>query len=161
MESINTKTRPTFLTVICILTFIGSGLSLLSNGISLVNGKLTEEQLEDRIYEISKTYDKDGPEFQKVITKKSIELQQLNNENFYAITSTNFFVALLALVGAFMMFKLDRRGFGIYILAQIIPIVVSFIYFGNNIVSTITSVILIFISLIFIIMYAVNLKHMK
>lgn len=162
MESVNKKVRPTFLTVICILTFIGSGYSLLDNSISLINGKLTEEQLEDRKYNLLKVYDeKESTELEKKLIKKSVEVQELHNKNFYPITSTSFFVALLSLIGAYMMFRLDKRGFGIYVLAQVIPIVVSFIYLGNNIISVITSSVLIFFSLIFIIMYAVNLRHMK
>ena len=62
----------------------------------------------------------------------------------------------------FMMFKLNKMGFWIYTLVQVVLIGVT-IYFvpWPNVLSTMTVGFYGIIVLLFLILYGVNLKHMK
>lgn len=153
--------RPTFLTVLCILTFIWSGLTVLFSTNALIGGRMSPEQIENSKLQLMEAYDDDAPEVVNEFLLKSIEVLEIQNNNFFAITATGLLASLMAVFGALLMFKLNRKGFGLYIFAQAIPIFISFYYYGTNIAAVVSVIIQLFISLLFIFMYMVNLKHMK
>ena len=124
--------RPTFLTVLCILTFIGSGLSTLAYLILLVAAGAASGFLSS----IPGMGDIGG----------------LGSGYFLII----LVLALASLYGAIMMWKLKKMGFYLYsganVIAFIVPLVMAsadFSYFG------------LIITVLFIILYGLNLKHLK
>ena len=122
-ENVQTSV-PTFLKVLCILTFVGSGLGILGN---------------------------------------------------LSILSTDIgLVSLLAnvscIIGAVMMLKLKKTGFYIYAVAELLPLIYTFVVLGGFGAMSVPflgeAVILVYlvaliIPLGFIAMYAINLKHMN
>jgi len=119
------KKRPTFLTVLCILTFIGSGLGLLFGLLAIVAAGAIAGLLE------------------------SIPgMSQLNGDGMMLIVISAALSAA-SLFGAIMMWKMKKMGFYIYAAAQIAMIAVSFSVMG-----------LIF-SLLFLVLYFLNFKHME
>jgi len=116
-----TTTRPTFLTVLCILSYIGCGLAILG-----------------------------------VISTITTLLGILN-----------LVAALVCLLGVIQMWKLKKMGFYIYLVGEIAPLAISFATIGFagmfNLAGGIMAMAValgFFFSLAFIIMYAINLKHM-
>ena len=120
------KKRPAFLTVLCILTFVGAGLGVLGS---------------------------------------------FGN---FAVDATLGIVTLLAnvlcIVGAIMMMKLKKTGFYLYVVGELLPLIYTFVVLGGlgamNVPIFGEAVIIIYlialvIPLAFIVMYGVNLKHMK
>ena len=101
--------RTQLLQVLCILTFIGSGLSLVSN--------LTMFMLIDMINELYNN------------GSFSIWLEGMNAEAFEILISVDrsFFMAqaavyVLAIFGAYQMWNLKKIGFHFYTIAQILLI---------------------------------------
>jgi len=106
MEEQNVQTttqRPTFLTVLCILTFIGSGLGLLFGIIGLVAAGAIESVAAYLPVGV------DSGIFKSIIT-----------------------LILLAgsLYGAIQMWKLKKLGFYIYAAANVILLILNFGIFG-------------------------------
>jgi len=124
--------RPTFLTVLCILTFIGSGLTALLLLIGLVAAGAA-----------------------------SGVLSSIPGMGDMAGFGSGYFVvvlvlALSSLYGAIMMWKLKKMGFYLYsganVIALFIPMIMAsgkFSFFG------------LFITALFIILYGLNLKYLK
>jgi len=137
MEQMNNapevQKRPTFLTVLCILTFIGSGFSTAIYLIALVAFSAISGVLD------------------------SVPGMGAMGDAGIAIFAVFFVLAFLSLFGAIMMWKLKKTGFYLYSIANIIALILPFIIFQGVPVNILGIV----VTIGFIAMYAANLKAMK
>ena len=124
--------RPTFLTVLCILTFIGSGLTALLLLLGLVAAGAASGVLSS----IPGMGDIGG----------------LGTGYFLIVLA----LALASLYGAIMMWKLKKMGFYLYSGANVIALVVPMIMASGKF-----PVFGLVITALFIILYGLNLKHLK
>ena len=106
------KKRSTFLTVLCILSFIGSG------GFGLLNSVYTyvtfESSYPEKIQQATdglEAMEEAGMEsgFFYSMTENSIIQLKALSENLELITGVNCLFAILSLLGVFMMFKLKKN----------------------------------------------------
>jgi hypothetical protein len=195
--------RPVFLTVLCILTFIGSGWALMSAVISynsasstvsiyhdsVINRKtiikvdadtLKIENETDSLMDSSKIHsdissaDSSSKEFRndtkaedfnmgKIFGEKMQEniLDMISVEKLQKSAIGSFAAALFTLAGAIFMWFLKRSGFYLYIFGIIIGIVVPFYIYGDNLLAIGIGGFGSFFGLVFIALYALNLKSMK
>lgn len=137
------KKRPEFLTVLCVLTFINSAFWLLMYTIfSFMGNPVFVEKMTELMEE-------QGREMPEAFTSMM--------GHATAIGSINIVLTIISLVGAIMMFKLNRTGFYLYSLAQVLMIFVVPFFMGMETFSY-TSLIL---PVVWIAMYGANLKHMN
>lgn len=146
--------RPMFLTVLCILTFIGAGFGVLGGIIGLAMMSTTE-----KIFNASNDILSN--------TDMGMDLEQM-----YRWTKIsqllNIVGSLLCLAGALFMWKLKRIGFYIYIPGQVLPLIGSFMTMNSmlgggpfaGLGMGMTFFAMIF-PIAFVIMYGLNLKHMR
>ncbi len=125
--------RPTLLTVLCILTFIGSGLSLI---LFLLTAAL---------FGVMVDYLKSIPGM-GAITGAGV--------GYFVVM---FILAAVSLFGAIKMWGLKKIGFYLYTAAQVLMIIVPFILLSGASVNVFG----IIITLLFIILYGLNLKVME
>jgi hypothetical protein len=157
------KKRPTFLTVLCILSFIGSGgFGLLNSLYTYVTFESSYPTKIEQATEGLEQMEEAGMEsgfFYSLTENGIIQLNALS-ENLEMITGVNCLFAILSLLGIFMMFKLKKNGFYLYLMANLFWLLVplALIDFDAMLSLTIIGAI---ITTIFAIMYAVNLKHME
>jgi hypothetical protein len=143
--------RPEFLKIICILSFIASGLMLLVYALGAMVLGLSAETIEEIWPQIVEGYpqfeDVDGVEF----------FHQVGMVSIYGLIANIF-----SLIGVIMMWRLDKIGFYLYVIAEL-----GINFFSLNINtgeegpqygSLIFSLLL---DMVFIVMYYMNLKHMK
>lgn len=133
MEQTNTTTtRPTFLTVLCILTWVGTGILIIINGLAIIGAA------------------------------------SLGIDGITTYLGIMILCLALCLIGSIMMWQMKKTGFFIYVLGEIAPLVINFVVFkevyeayskGTN--ETIGMMIGLAIPVLFSLMYALNLKHMK
>lgn len=136
------KNRPELLTIICILTFIGSGTSLIANGfLYLMFDQVREvigqqEELSFLGSEINLTF--------------LLEIKPV----FFLIQASLYFLSVL---GAYQMFQLRKVGFHLYAVSQILLLIIPKIFipilpfpFFELMVST-----------VFIFLYYKNLQFMS
>lgn len=109
--------RPIFLTVLCILTFIGSGYVLLSSFWNLANFGSLQKSM--RIF--SKTKDFANPFTNETVDHAISVIDQISAWLYWSYILGTI-GALLAIIGAILMMKRQRAGFIIYVIAQILPI---------------------------------------
>ncbi|MQY78518.1 MAG: hypothetical protein GH151_04875 [Bacteroidetes bacterium] len=126
-----TKERPTFLTVLCILTFIGSGLSALLFLIATIAAGAITNFLGSL------------PGMSEAATGGSV----------YFLVALIF--ALASLFGAILMWKLKKIGFFLYSGVNVIAIFLPIIFISGSI-----SWFGAFITVVFIVLYGLNVKHM-
>jgi hypothetical protein len=151
--------RPTFLTILCILTFINSAWSIFQ-GIgnytsSEVNAGIIQDQFEmiqDRIAE------QEGAEsMEKIIDAflSSLTAENLQNNGLATAISS-----VITLVGAVLMWGLRKRGFYIYLIGTVAGILSPMLIFGG-IGGTFMAMGTAFFGILFVILYGLNLKHMS
>lgn len=161
------KKRPNFLTVICILSFVGCGLVFLTSIYSLIHN--TPENIEKSIEQVRQI----KPEMADQMEQNMLMMQ----ESTYAKIAPylSFVYLLLSFLGVLMMWKLNRKGFYIYIAGELLPYVPA-LFMGKEMMAmmgggmnsgfmqtmiTVAAVLVILFDLVFIGMYAANLKYMK
>ena len=124
--------RPTFLTVLCILTFIGSGLTALF----LLIGLLFSGAASGVLSSIPGMGDIGG-----------------FGIGYFLIT---LLFALASLYGALMMWQLKKMGFYLYSGANVLVLFVPMVMAAGKF-----SVFGLVITALFIVLYGLNLKHLK
>ena len=138
--------RPVFLTVLCILSFIAAGLALLGY-ITLITvmGAVTAgaSALEGMSAEAGAAMS------QAVSTGPSAAMT-------WAYIIIGFVTVLVSLFGVIKMWKLQKMGFFLYVGATVVSIIMSLVYsgFAGGMMSIIFGA-------LFIVLYGLNLKHLK
>jgi hypothetical protein len=151
---ISTKKRPTFLLVLCILSFIGIGFIIISSLITLLSSAGSMESLEHH-----------GAEFNKILGGTDIgQMMAITRIR----TIFDIIAAFICLAGVILMWKLKKAGYFIYIIGEIAPFIVSSVLFWKSFnnpffsfVFWMGTVLAMMFSIAFIIMYGINLKHMS
>ncbi|MEP7110029.1 MAG: hypothetical protein ABI760_18685 [Ferruginibacter sp.] len=159
----NPATRPTFITVLCILTFIGSGWNVISESIkyATANSQAAAISMAKEKVNSDLKRNNDSSEGSR-FAKKMMNNLSATPDNIRKGALSNIAAAIFCLAGAFMMWKLKRTGFYLYVAGTLIGIISPFVIFGgSNFISIISSVAIGFIGIIFVILYGVNLRYMK
>ena len=158
----NQKTRPTLLTVIGILSFIGLGYRILTGLINAALGTATSSFapfLSD-VFENEADLS-DVPESLQGFIIGIFDAVTKLLANVTGIYLTIVLLAVIALLGVILMWQLKKTGFYIYTAARSLIAFVPFIFIGYNIVSLLWFVSSIVFGILFIILYSLNLKEMR
>lgn len=161
--------RPGFLKTLCILTFIGVGLMIL---LTLMGTKEAFMSADERAIEMTEQmapFAESNPEMVDNMVEAMMENQK------YALPTwiMGIIFNLLTLLAAIMMWNLKKKGFYLYCAAELLPLIISFGFFGGmasmkksmgffgESAAVVVIAAMIFFDILFIALYAMNLKHMK
>lgn len=139
--------RPQFLSVLCILSFIWSGIVILSLFFCLI--------FSDFIFASLQTIasgENGMPQLNSMQTEGIETLLNLGKAKFVAIIAFAIIAYMTSLLGVFKMWRLHKWGF--YIYASINGLGLTYDIINGSFFMSI-------VSLSFIVMYFTNLKHMK
>lgn len=157
--------RSTFLTVLCILTFIGSGFGIVGGLISMGTSKVTTammDQSKTTLDSLTASMGEENKESQAALKlmntfTKDFDAKKIRNNSIGQI-----FASIFCLLGALLMWKLKRNGFFLYLLGTIVGIAVPFLVFGtDSLMGILTSSWTAFIGIIFCILYYLNYKELS
>ncbi|MDQ6903603.1 MAG: hypothetical protein M3139_11385 [Bacteroidota bacterium] len=169
------KSRSTLLTVLCILTFIGSGWAIVSSVWAYSSASKTASMISSVRRENGNdssndsTFRQDSNVVKRTQRRKSEFGFKMMSTMSKMMTADNIrksaigaiISALFTLLGAILMWNLKRSGFYLYIAGILIGISVPFYLYGNNMMAVGLSSFSSFFGLLFIALYALNLKSMK
>lgn len=157
--------RPTFLTVLCILSFIGCGLGLFS-GISgyftskaLDNGSM--EKMMEGLGEASGDANASA-EVQEGMANVDQAMDALGVD-FGAMANNSLaqgILCIVVLIGVLMMWKLKKTGFYVYTASNLAYAACPFIFMGG-LAGGMMGILGAIGPIVFIILYGLNLKHMS
>ena len=133
-EQQNKLQRPTFLLVLCILTFIGSGWGTLSNLFSVFTAGLTDSSMQMEHYSSMLNGMDQGGDSAVLSDILSSTMASLQATFVHAkeIAVINLVLSVISLLGAILMFQLRRIGFYFYTAAQILMLFVLPYFAGFN-----------------------------
>ncbi len=160
------KTRPTFLTVLCILTFIGSGFSLLSSLMSMLTTKVASSSgmMSMWMNVMNQSMNQSMEEIPEPVVKmveSTMDIASKAVEYGVAIGLTNIILYAASILGAVMMYNLKKQGFYLYSAAQVLLLFVTSVFLGFNVFVLLGMTFGILFTAAFIIMYGVNVKRMN
>lgn len=156
--------RPTFLKVLCILSFISIGFSTLSTIGSLIGGPEDEEtMIEQKAVMMESTAElrDTGMNALADIMDQIQRMTESLNDHFYSMTLMSLFVVTIGFFGVFMMWKGKKLGFHLYIVYNLVGLGNLYLFVSPADVPTFAVIWSVLLSTIFILMYSRNLHWMK
>jgi hypothetical protein len=143
--------KPEFLKILCILSFVGCGISILLFGLGIMTLGLNEEAI-NSVWATAK--------------QSQPKLENLDPVAFFhqvgIVSLYNFILNIISLLGVIFMWRLNKMGLLVYAAAEIAA---NFFGLSMNTGEESTSnggtIFMIALDLVFIVMYALNLKHMN
>lgn len=153
--------RPVFLQVLCILTFVSCGLTFMTTIISLL-GAGSQRQNFRQFNRLNQQ--QDLPEIAEKMAKAAEKTAD------WAIVGNYLSLGNIAfcLAGALLMWRLRKVGFFIYAFGQLLPFITLYGMYSiyqhvpfAGVFMLIASLFTVMISAAFVVMYGLNLKHMR
>jgi len=139
--------RPAFLTVLCILTFVGAGLTMLYSLFMWISFTAAERMF-------NAFGDMGGAQDESYRMFGWLKFLMLT----YLISS------VLCVAGAIFMMFMRKIGFYIYIVGQLAPLVVTGLMLGSNVQNEFGMMGMFFTAIFpigFVVMYGLNFKYLR
>jgi hypothetical protein len=158
--------RPQFLKVLCILSFVWCGLAFIGAIYGLIAN--TPERMAEKVEQVREFSPSMAQEMEQ-----QLEAQQ-NSTMAKIQPYISIVLLLVSFFGVLQMFNLKKMGFYIYTAAELIPYI--FLIVGGKeamnmmgsmgggamkAAAVVMMVLMVLFDITFIVMYAMNLKHMK
>jgi len=145
---------PEMLNVLTILTFIGSGLGLISAFWSFARARASYEALS------SANLDQLPDWVKRLSGGDPLETARKALDNRVPILILGLVGCGLCIYGAMEMRKLKKTGFTVYIIGELLPVISAVMFFGNG-ATGIGAIFSYCIYILFIVLYTTQLKHLK
>src|ERR1035437_673990 len=160
MEEVNSGTalpakRPTFITVLCILSFVGVAFSLIGG----IMNYFTYSALASSGDMLGAMKTAGGEQMGQAMNA----IADVMGMDYGKMAMNAIVVGLLnipILVGALLMWKQKKMGFYVYSVFELIQCVMPFVLVGG-LVAGLMGTVMAIVAIVFIVLYGLNLKHMS
>ena len=136
--------RPQLLAVLLILTFIGSGFSMLANGIMYFTIEEWKAAYEQGVFDV----------LEDQLQMDALEMMLTVNPLFYLLQAVLF---MFSFIGAYMMWNFNKQGFHLYSIAQILLLIIYKLF----LTAAPFPLLPLLITISFVLLYYRNLQFMK
>jgi len=151
--------RPTLLTILCVLTFLSCAWGVFEAVSSYfaadLAGSATEEALSEAREEVAGR--EGGALAERILGSVA---NSLTPERIRQLALAKLLNNLLTLVGAILMWNLRKTGFYVYVAGVLVAILAPMFIF-DGFLAGVASAGTAFVSIIFVVLYALNLKYMR
>lgn len=161
-EENQTPVRPTFLTILCVLTLVWNAYKFygaIPNTFTPEKVMANKEQANEMITEMLSKYMSDK-DLEKIEESQAETTKLFEERNLVVSGGMSLISSLLLMLGAIWMWGLRKKGFWVYIAGNIVGILAPILIFGGQIGWTV-GVMSFIASAIFTGLYAVNLKFIS
>lgn len=147
-QSAEAGKRPVFLTVLCILSFIAAGFAVL--------GYITVITLMGAATAVASNLEgMAGESGANASAAMSEAMSKMPSAGLtWAYIVVGFLCTLVGLFGVIKMWKLQKIGFFLYVGSAVVSMIMGIVYSGFSPMAVIFPV-------LFIVLYGLNLKHLK
>jgi hypothetical protein len=158
LDDVQPAKRSEMLNVLTILTFVGCAFALFSAFTTYFGAT---ERYNQAVVNQTKVQS-DAPAVVKTLAGPGmVEMARKTMVNKVPIMILELVSVGLCVFGAISMRSLKKRGFFLYLVGELLPTITSLIFIGANVFAGIFIVIGLIISLVFIALYATQLKTMS
>ena len=149
--------RPLFLSILCVIGFIGSMISIVQNAVGVFKADEEVTQIQSGT---SKTQLKNIFFTGKTSSSEALSIGNLTSDNFQKFSIGGIVSALLCLIGVIMMWMLKKSGFYSFTLGTFFNLITHFLLFGDNIGAMGLSLIGAVLGLVLVILFSRYLNYM-
>jgi hypothetical protein len=156
--------RPTFLKVLCILSFISIGLSLVFSLGSLVGGPQSEDEMIAQKVELLEANDElrdSGMDGFADMMEQMTRMNESINANFYMASVVSILALLIGFYGVFSMWQGKKLGFHLYIVYSLISVGQLYLFVSPADIPSIAIIFNLIIAATFALLYSRNLHWMR
>jgi hypothetical protein len=151
--------RPTFLTVLCILTFIGSGWGVYKGFSGYFTADFAASVISETQSQVNdKLGDKEQPAFLKNMMGNMFS--SLSADNIKKMSIISLISNIFTLIGAIVMWGLRKQGFYLYVVGIGVSVVGSIVVFGGGLIGLVSGGGAAFFGIMFSVLYGLHLKYM-
>jgi hypothetical protein len=154
----DSRKAPRFLTILCLLSLVGGIMSIKSAVTSLFySDGINEDEI---AFNLNMEGNEQMPSYIQKTMDSVVDFWLMKQEYSVPLQSSTILLSLLSLFGVFLMYRLNSKGFIYYAIANLLLIIIPFFYFFNNFIGQLFIAAQFFISALFILLYATQLKYM-
>jgi hypothetical protein len=147
---------PEMLNVLTILTFIGSGIGIISSFWGFARAKATLDQM----VELQGKMDQMPDTLKRLMGSDPVEMARKGYEARLPILLLGLIGCVLCIYGAIQMRQLKKTGFTFYLIGELLPVITTLIFLGAAAAGGF-AIIGYLIYIIFIVLYATQLKYLR
>ena len=153
--------RPTFLTILCFLTFMSAVSGLWTQSERLWNPGITADRTRETFEAVRENLERQGNTAEAKTMDKMFEavIEQTTAENVKTGANNMLIFESVSLYATFLMWNLQKRGYFLYLGGMAVAFLAPLLMIGGW-MGVITAMAGIFFSIFMAILYAFNLKHM-
>jgi hypothetical protein len=142
--------RPQFITVLCILTWVGCGIGLIMSIVGWMGARAAGAMMDVA----GSMADAQGMENMPGMQEAMNALKYANILLIIGVVGT-----LLCLFGSIQMWKLKKTGFYIYVVGELAPAIATMVLMGG--MAGAMGIVGLIVPILFVVLYGMNLKHMN
>lgn len=151
------RRKPRFLTFLCVLSLAGGIFAIKSSFTNLLYNDQFDEELSYSLnYEISG----DTPDFIQYTIDSLVDFWLMQHDNSIVLNISTLLLAIASIIGVIWMYQLKRKGFAFYSIANLLGLIIPFFYFLGNTIGQLFIAGQFFVTALFILLYASQLKYM-
>ncbi len=161
-----TKKRPTFITVLAILSFIGVAWQIISGFITMAAGAVSStitgagKSYAEGLESLEGMENIEGMDQAMSGLNEAVDAAGALAQNATLLGIINIVAALVCLLGVIWMWQLKKKGFFVYVVGELAAPIATIALVGFGLGGMMATLGLI-VPIIMIILYAINLKHMS
>ncbi len=157
--------RPTFLTVLIVLTWIWTAIMIMNTFSAFTSGPLSEEQLAEQdlaaAENIKQMKEEGQGEFTYLIQMGQDRMHYIHEEAFMKNYVIILLISLLGAVSGYMMWNRRKIGFHLYILYSLLYIVMPYLIYPVSMVINFEIYFNLAIGGLFVLLYSRNLHVLE
>lgn len=164
LEEAPIQKRPNFLLVLCILTFVSTGIGIFSPLFQMIRGTRSPEEMQpelDALMTAAEKMRESGMTSLASMYEKIADMTVEVNAHATLAGLVAILIIILGAISAFMMLKGRKIGFHLYVGYSFLQLVSVYFFASPENVPLVIPITGGVISLIFIFMYSRNLHWMK
>ena len=156
----NKNKKPIFLIVLCVLSSLYIVFTISPAIIGVFDNQNAQEKLSNDINRVNQIFSSVEEIPPNYLEDMSVFLNT-KLENLLFENSSLILILLLEAYGVWLMYNLKRNGFWLYLISNISLIILNYIIFStDNIFAFYNLFFCIFLSIIFVSLYYLNLKYL-
>jgi len=158
------ENRPTALLVVCILSWVNIGFTLVTSLYQMFSGPVSKAKLESSSADFRSAIAEmkaSGYDSVADMMDKMMNMNVILNDHFYTVLFLTMVGLVIGMLGVSLMFLGRKLGFHLYIIYSIFTISQIYLFFSASEVPSLVTWLGISISAIFIALYARQLKWMQ
>jgi hypothetical protein len=156
--------RPTFLLVLCILTFVNTGITILSGIVGMISGPPSAEEVKESNVQMAQSIDqleKLNMDYWVDVIKRIQLMTEAMYANFVAYNVVAILVAMAGVAAAFLMLKGKKLGFHVYIGYSFLYVLQGYLFVSAAVIPSFIIIINLFIAGVFVLLYSRNLNWLN